>query len=291
MKKNKKIRRIVHFIEYLFFLFFVKLISFLPIKISYKLADIFAVFLRILKIRKKTIEKNLNIVFGKVEKDLIPLIYKNLCYLFVEFVIYTNRKPKFIVNNEEFIKDVLKKDTPIIIVTPHLGSWEITGHYLTTATDKTISAIAKPIHNPFINKYIEKTRKDCGFNLIYTRKNMLISLKKSIKEKHIICFLADQNAKKRGIKIPFFSKPASTFTGPAVLSLKFNLPVVFGYCVRDKNKNFIINLEKVIYPHEFFPEKSRKEREYLLLKEIALLTERSIRKYPDQWFWVHNRWD
>ncbi|MDH3224235.1 MAG: lysophospholipid acyltransferase family protein, partial [Gemmatimonadota bacterium] len=100
--------------------------------------------------------------------------------------------------------------------------------------------------------------------------------------------LGDQDARKAGIFVDFFGRPASTARGPAVLSLRAGAPLVLAVAIREEGAKprYSVYFEPLDQP-----------RTGNLDRDVATLTqaythrlEAFIRRYPEQYFWLHRRW-
>ena len=89
------------------------------------------------------------------------------------------------------------------------------------------------------------------------------------------------------IKLDFFGRKTSVYTGPAILSLKMNVPIIYGITIRQPDLNYIAYIEEVSredLPNEY------DEKVKVLSERMLKYLEDIIRKYPEQWLWMHKRW-
>lgn len=183
----------------------------------------------------------------------------------------------------------IPQDLPFIVITGHFGNWEIAARAL-SKYKKDISVVYRDANNEMVNK-IYKSIRSPYFNNIPKNQEGTKRILKSIKEKHCICFLADQKLSS-GIPVPFFSKDVMTAVAPMKLALKANIPVLFGYCFRRERNNFEICLDGPYSTEELLKGKKNIEnKESELAKIMNKKIESWIKKDPSQWFWVHRRWD
>ena len=107
------------------------------------------------------------------------------------------------------------------------------------------------------------------------------SLYEILNENKILGLVSDQDARRRGIFVDFFNKPASTHKGAALFHLNTNASLIFGICVQK-------NIGK--YRVEFIPINPKKKSIEHITQLYTTIIEQSIKKYPEQYFWFHNRW-
>jgi KDO2-lipid IV(A) lauroyltransferase len=105
--------------------------------------------------------------------------------------------------------------------------------------------------------------------------------------------LADQDAGEKGLFVPFFGKPASTFKSVALLALQYRAIVMVGYARRLPddflNRRWVryeLGCEDIIDAAEFDGPDAVRE----LTERYTAALERVVRLSPEQYFWVHRRW-
>ncbi|MBI4545107.1 MAG: lysophospholipid acyltransferase family protein, partial [Gemmatimonadetes bacterium] len=102
----------------------------------------------------------------------------------------------------------------------------------------------------------------------------------------VVAFVADQDARRAGLLVPFFGRPASTHRGPAVLALRARAPLFLGYSLRAPGRSYRGLLEEVVVSREG-------EVDDVVLRLTAAYTarlEQAVRAAPEQYFWHHRRW-
>lgn len=123
----------------------------------------------------------------------------------------------------------------MILVTGHYGNWEVGGFTL-ARLGMPVVAIARPLDNAYLDKYIRSIREAAGLKIV--DKGGASGPSQEVLEKGgWVCFVADQDAGKRGVFVDFFGRPASTFRTIALLALSYNVPIVVG-CARRLADNF-----------------------------------------------------
>jgi KDO2-lipid IV(A) lauroyltransferase len=168
-----------------------------------------------------------------------------------------------------------------IIVTGHLGNWEVAGAFL-ASIGLDMAAVVKRQRNEAFDRRLLHTRRQLGIEPIYMQ-DARARVPEALEEGKTVALVADQDAGSRGVFVPFLGRPASTFRGPARLSLAGNVPLFFGAAVRDGDSYRGI-LEAVERPAAG----PGAEEEYTR-RWVARL-EAHVRNRPDQYFWFHRRW-
>ncbi|MDP2362181.1 MAG: lysophospholipid acyltransferase family protein, partial [Ignavibacteria bacterium] len=152
--------------------------------------------------------------------------------------------------------------------------------------NKKFSVVVKPQRNPYVNDWLNRVRTKWT-NDIVPLGISIRNIYSVLLNKGIIAMVADQRGPEESIKLEFFGRKTSVYTGPAVLSLKMNTPIIYGITVRQPDYTYIANIEEI--SRENLPE-NYEEKVKVLSERMLKYLEDAIRKTPDQWFWMHKRW-
>jgi KDO2-lipid IV(A) lauroyltransferase len=182
---------------------------------------------------------------------------------------------------------LLEKKKGGLLLVGHFGNWELMG-FMSKMIGNPILVIAKPIKQVRIDRWITGIRKVAGLEMMLPV-NAAQKVIKALSENRIIGILIDQRAKRsRGVWIDFFGRKAPTTQGLAVLALKTGAPVVPVFMVRNgfqKHRLIIKAPLELIRTGDL-------EKDILANTQLFTQTlESMIRQYPDQYFWLHRRWE
>jgi len=175
----------------------------------------------------------------------------------------------------------------VLITTGHLGNWEMLVFGF-AAIHEPISYLARPLDNLMIEEMTLRIRTRFG-NRPINKTNSAMTAVKILREGGILGALSDVNAHpKEGVFVPFFGVPACTISGPALMAIRSGAYIFPAFCIWDREqKNYRFVHGKVIEPADTGDRKA----------DIAATTaaytaeiEQLIRKYPEQWLWIHKRW-
>lgn len=266
-----------------------------PFALVEKLANVFAFILQhVVKYRRKVILENLKKVYGENlpqdEKKLVKAIYRNFTYLWFEVlqtkkIIRSNFDLHFKSHNFELLTNTLAENKGAIIMAGHLGNFEWISIYL-GIKDIPFAAIAKKVKNKYIDEFMRNTRERNGCKVIYTKTALRQGLK-FLRLKKVLAIAADQDARKKGIFVDFLGQPSSTALGPAIFQLKSGAPMLFIAAIRTKYAHFDVYFDKIdVRRGLLFSDESIHE----ITQAHVTVLEQWIRKYPEQWFWMHKRW-
>lgn len=216
--------------------------------------------------------------------------YVNFARSMVEFSALDRLKPKRLrkmvtVRGREHIDDALSKGKGAIVVTGHFGSWELLGA-AAVAHGLPADFLVGEQGNRMVDDLMNELRRSAGIGTI-ARGVAARGVFSSLKKNRIVAMLSDQDARKAGIFVDFFSTPASTYPGAAQFAFRAGSPIVFCYIVRRKG----IEHEAVFLPPLRADASREREDEVrrLTAAHTAALEEVASR-YPDHYFWAHRRW-
>ena len=172
-----------------------------------------------------------------------------------------------------------------IFVTPHIGNWELLPH-VSSVVGIPLVVVVRPLDNIYLEKLIYKKRAGSG-QVIIPKKNAMFTLQKTLQHGESIGMLPDQSTM-RGISVDFFGRKATTTPVPAILSIAYKRPIVVVACCRSRDGySFEGIVSDPVSPGEY---RSEKEEIFRLTEEVNKNMELIIRKYPEQYLWMHNRW-
>jgi len=218
--------------------------------------------------------------------------------LYMDRFIHLKEKKHISFENTEVIDQALKGNRGVILVSGHLGNWEIGINEL-AKKGYPINLVAFQYVNPYLNKMMNQFRLRCKVNIIPT-KGAIRHCEAALNRGEAVIMLVDQTGREDGVEAQFFGRTAPAMWGPANLHLKTRLtdgqagaPII-PYGVRydsGSDSEFKIHYTiSVKEPIQFQPTGNKdadiKQLAQLYLSEI----EKIIRRAPEQWIWFHRRW-
>lgn len=184
---------------------------------------------------------------------------------------------------------LLESGRPIIELGGHLGSWEI-GSILCGLSECRMSIVARRLDNPLLDGWFRRLRERTGHELL-DKKTDYDRIVERLESGGRVAMLCDQDAGPKGVFVPFLGRPASTVRSIALLAIRHRAYVCVGYCCRIPSRNgewtrLEMGCEEVIDAAQY-DDLDGVER---LTRRYTECLERVVRRFPEQYFWVHRRW-
>ncbi|MBL8878424.1 MAG: hypothetical protein JNG88_04820 [Phycisphaerales bacterium] len=180
----------------------------------------------------------------------------------------------------------LLRERGAIMVTPHFGNYELLG-YTIAKLGIPLTAIMRPLDNTLITEYVVDTRERGGLSLVF-KKGAAAAADDCVARGGTVCFIADQDAGRKGVFADFFGRPASWYKSIALLAIHRQVPIIAGYAARERlGFHYRFRVARIIRPEEW---ESQRDPIAWITREYAQAFEDSIRAFPEQYLWVHRRW-
>jgi KDO2-lipid IV(A) lauroyltransferase len=282
--------------EYILFLSFSKFFQLLGLNLSRKFSFLIAaLFYYLIPIRKKTVLENLHNAFPDYDERKLKSIafgsYKSFAITLAEILYMPamsreDIKKQVDCSNLDLIRESYEENKGVILLSAHFGNWEFMATSLPAQLNIPLSVVIKPQRNPYVTNWMNKARTRWGNEIV----PLGISIRQTyqtLKDKKIVAMVADQRGPEESIKINFFGRDLTVLTGPAVLALKTGAPVLYGISVRQDDYSYKSVMAEI--SKENLPESNEEKIKELSQRHMSYL-EGFIRKYPEQWLWMHKRW-
>ena len=271
------------------------LIMALPLKAAYRLAVFFSDVHYLFAYKdRRSVMANLKAIFpDKTEKELESLrlaMFRNFAKYLVDFLRFEklskdNRDNYIHIEGLKYIDEALKRGKGAIILSAHIGNWEMGGVAMALA-GYSIGAVALPHRHKAVDDFFNSQREGKGMKVIPVGKAVRECLN-LLRENKLIALLGDRGFGEKGMVMDFFGKPTALPKGPAAISLKSGAALVPGFVFRNKDDTCTLKFEKAI---EFSPSGNKDADIKTLIVKYKSVIEEYIRKYPEQWFMFPMFW-
>ena len=276
---------------------FIKILGTLPRPLSRALAIALAQVVYLLHFRLRQVGmRNLEMVFPEKSeaerKRILRGVFISLGRQLAELCQFPRYTPEnidqvVVYDGLENYERAYARGKGVLFLTGHFGGWELSafahslhGHWL--------HVVMRPMDNPYLDRLLQRYRTMYG-NKTVAKDDFVRGLLAAMKAGETVGILMDTNmTPPQGIFVNFFGIPACTASGLARIALRTDASVVPGFTIWDPG------LQK--YRLRFDPalELVRTgDLEADITANTQMFTkviEDYVRKYPDQWLWVHRRW-
>lgn len=294
------VRKLIHWIQYIFIRIVFLFLRLFPYNQRIQFVERMIFFLsKIISSVSKRIYGGIHQAFPNLTNDKIEELYNENLRVLARMVVDFEEGPRM---NEEFMKQKFIYEPSEeeykkvvlgggILVLGHLGNWETHGVAITRllkGSGKELYVFSKRQSNLFTNDWIERTRGKQNIRLLYTDESPRKALS-LLKQGHLVAFIADQDAGKDGLFVPFLGKLASTFLGPAVFARNTNCPIYFMWSRYTQEGKLVFGYQVLQKPN-IDPKKDPEYWEKAFTFQWVKILESKVLEHPASYFWLHRRW-
>ncbi len=237
---------------------------------------------------------NLKSAFGSEKtpgelRQITKRVYRNMVQTFVEVLNLTKVNRSYVdkyveVVNMDRIRNAAKSGRGTILLTAHFGDWELSS-LVSSVEGFPILVLVREQKMKRLSELLNQLRESNGCRVI--RKGMDVkNILKALYGKNTVGILSDQDAGKKGVFVNFFGRPTSYHSGPFDIAKHTDSLILPNFIVRTKGAYHKLCLEEYIdFRKTRGPDDVKRN-----IQKFANILEGYIRKYPDQWLWLHKRW-
>lgn len=173
-----------------------------------------------------------------------------------------------------------------IMLTAHFGNYELMG-YTIAKLGFPLTAVMRPLDNPLLNEFIERPRRAGGLSLVY-KKGAMESAESILDDGGTLCFIADQDAGRKGVFADFFGRGASWYKSIGLLAMHKRVPIIVGQAARMREGfRYRVEVLRIIRPEEW---DGQRDALPWITQTFATALEQGVRRFPEQYLWMHRRW-
>ena len=242
---------------------------------------------------------NLRVVTGQQQVELLLLssMYK-FCRNWCDLVLMSRLRGQQLQaligrrSSSQPLEAALAAGSGAILVSPHLGTWELGGLGLADLGYR-VNVLTYREPDEQVNEQRRQIREERGIGVIYvdhddTSPLAIIEAVNALRRNEIVCLIGDRDGSSNTVTVPFFGRPTALPAGAAHLALATGAPVLPGFVVLEEDGHYATLMEEPI----FFSACHGHNREVVQqgMIRLAAVFERYIRQYPDQWYNFFTFW-
>jgi len=245
---------------------------------------------------RKIVSRNLEIALGDelsarerrrlAHRHFVALGRNIFCSMKISFMRPARAEKLVRYEGQDTAYQIASEGKGGIAAISHMGPWELLSQIQSFGPGVKKSTLYQPLANPFLNRHIVDSRSQGGM-ILFDRRKGFYGPMKHLREGGGLGVLVDQNAGNSGVWCPLFGRLASTTNLPALLATRTEAPIVPIGILPDGFCRWRIVYGDVIRSHDANGEEKPTSQ---LTAEVNLAIEKMIRRAPEEWFWVHNRW-
>jgi KDO2-lipid IV(A) lauroyltransferase len=232
-------------------------------------------------------------VLGYEEEEarrICRLVYRNFALGLVDLMIFGGWRRRYLervlrVEGFERLERAMAEGG-VVGLTGHLSNWELMGGYVARRLGG-IAVLATVAYDENFNRAVVNCRRRLDVRTIYRTEPAAVPLR-WLRDGNFLGILADQDiASLPSVTVDFMGRPARTPVGPALLARRAGVPIIPMFVVREPDNNY-----RMVVEPPLVRSRAKKVKE-ALAEDTAAWSEavaRWVRRYPDQWVWVHDRW-
>jgi KDO2-lipid IV(A) lauroyltransferase len=255
----------------------------------------FAIYRSLGRLRRVGV-RNLELALPEISKTertrILRGVYRNLGWQLVEFCRMSRYTPANTRNwiRTEGLENYLAaqaRGKGVLIVTGHLGAWELSSFYH-SLMGYPMGMIIRRLDNRRLDYYVNAIRCLRG-NRVLHKDEFARGLLTAMRAGETVGILMDTNMRPpQGVFVEFFGRQACTASGLARVALRTGAAVLPGFMLWEPaERKYVLHFG----PELKFTHTGDPESDALAATQLcASATEEWIRRYPDQWLWVHRRW-
>ncbi len=186
------------------------------------------------------------------------------------------------VENIESMAREFRAGVPVVLVLSHIGTWEVFAQLMPKFVGFVRNAsVYQGLGNRFIDKHVRRTRSQTGLEL-FDRHDGFEPVIDLLRSGGGVGVLSDQHAGDHGVWTPFFGRLASTSPLPALLAKRTRAALIAAGVYTTGAARW-----RMVFTERFDQTGASVA---VLTAKINEVIEQQIRRAPEDWFWVHNRW-
>jgi KDO2-lipid IV(A) lauroyltransferase len=261
-----------------------------PLRCGYAVSFFFSYLKFYLSPRdRRAVVSNLKIILSPSEYPKINTYAKGVFINFGKYLIeffrlkYLKKEDlgrKVKVEGLEYVDGALEKGKGVIILTAHLGNWELGGVFMSLLGYPVI-AVALPHRHARVNAFFNRQRERIGVEVVSSSGLALRRIFSALKDNKMVALVGDRDFANGGKKMPFLGREKTIPRGPALLAKRTGASIVPGFVIRQDDDTHVIKFLKPLNT-----ERSEEE----IITSCTRLIESMIRQYPSQWLIFREFW-
>jgi KDO2-lipid IV(A) lauroyltransferase len=289
------VKPLLHWIEFILFQVFSTAVGLLPPPFMRSFAGrLGQIVYTVFGFRRTIVRENVRYAFPEMiesqREEIAAGSFRSVSIAFMELLRFSRMNEEDLrsmirMEEPEIVRTKLSKGKGVVLLTAHLGNWELISPGFLMLAGIQVDALYKPQSNAWIDRRIVERRTRFG--------NRLVPMGMGVREilgllqsGRTILIAADQSAPMESIRMKFFGREVPVFQGPAAFCLRTGAALIATHAVRQPDGSYVLTCREIPSEDLSYSDESIRE----LTRRHLEATEEIIRQYPEQWMWMHRRW-
>ncbi|MDY6972155.1 MAG: hypothetical protein SV775_07480 [Thermodesulfobacteriota bacterium] len=245
---------------------------------------------------RRIVRRNLQFIHPEWSEErvlkLSNRVFQNMGVTFLEICQMTHYSREDIlrrvrIRGEENLLNATRHPNGVILISAHLGNWEMAPLFTSCYLQKPIVSVAKQLHPKTLDRWILGRRTRFG-NMILDKKGALPGMARTLREGGALGILIDQETRRsEGAEVIFLDRTVIATPVAALLARRYDSPVLPAFCVRQTDSRLTLIVEPPLMLQKTHdPQADLQANTQIMTYAI----EKAVREYPEQWLWFHKRW-
>lgn len=245
---------------------------------------------------RRIVRRNLHFAYPQWSPErirkLTRRVFQNPGVSFLEFCQASCFSKQDVLRNvrlkgEENLRNAMQDDNGLILISAHLGNWEMVNFFLSSYFHYPLVMVARKIQSRILHQWVYGVRSRFG-NIVIDKKNAMSHMKKALRQGKMVGILIDQaTSRGEGVEVDFFGRTVTATPAVSLLARRYDCPVLPVFCVRDTDAELTLIIEP---PLALKRTKNLRSDLQENTQRMTHVVEKAVRAYPEQWFWFHKRW-
>lgn len=273
-------------VTYLLYLTAARLIRIVHPRVVEAISDAIAFFFYIFRPRiRRNVKRNLSAL--NVPDGRRFVVFRNFSRTIRDFLSLGGARREELkaycrIEGTEYLDRALEGGRGAIVITPHLGPWEISGAFLASLGYR-IHTVALPHPSKRVTRFFSRRRAVWGIH-DYPPGECIPRLLRALRAGQTVVLLVDRNYSSRGITLPFLGREVTLPNGHIILARRTGAPLMPGLCYYDSDESVVIRIEEPVQL-----DGSAGDSIEIGVKCLNRVEEH-IRRHYDQWFAFDHLW-
>jgi len=244
---------------------------------------------------RRVIRRNLQFIHSEWSRNqiqnLAKRIFQHLGITILEFLQMAYLSNEELIRNvqiegEEILAEALANQRGVVLISAHLGNWEIAWQVCPIFFKQQITGVAKKLRNVQLNRLIHNRRTRFG-NRVLFKKGALPDMMQTLRRGELVGLLMDISRRFDSVEVKFFGRRATATPAAALLAIRCKSPIIPAFSHRDARGQLIIHIEPPVGIQRTGDLRTDLQINTQLITDRV---ERAVRDYPEQWNWTLKRW-